>query len=106
MTPHEVVKDSLEKFEERFKDSFSGGDMNEWERAGPIIEHLKSSHLSLLLSVKEMVEQQKNNPQEISNMLAGSENNKFVAFKFIGANEMIDNLQSFLDTEINKIKEL
>jgi len=88
MTPHEVIKDSLEKFEERFKDSFSGGDMNEWERAKPIIEYLKSSQLSLLLSVKEMAEKRLE-----------------TALHWEVRNELED-LQSLLDTEINKIKEL
>ena len=96
MTPHEVVKDSLEKFEERFKDSFSGGDMNEWERAGPIIEHLKSSHLSLLLSIKEMVDKQ-------------YDTCIYNGRQFRIENEttrVLDNLQSLLDEEINKVKEL
>ena len=98
MTPHEVVKDSLEKFEERFKDSFSGGDMNEWERAGPIIEHLKSSHLSLLLSVKEMVESRK----EEMFQLWRKTREQVYEIRYMED----EYLQSLLDEEINKVKEL
>ena len=99
MTPHEVIKDSLEKFEERFKDSFSGGDMNEWERAKPIIEYLKSSQLSLLLSVKEMVDVARKNCIEPSGWDDISNHNR-------GRIEGIEYIQSLLDSEINKIKEI
>ena len=109
MTPHEVIKDSLEKFEERFKDSFSGGDMNEWERAKPIIEYLKSSQLSLLLSVKEMVDKMVvNTPNEVA--LLNKELPTTLQTNYynqaVGYVDAIEDLQSLLDSEINKIKEL
>ena len=115
MTPHEVVKNSLEKFEERFKDSFSGGDMNEWERAKPIIEYLKSSHLSLLLSVKEMVETKKKDTSFWEKDLTPEEKllkaiyskEEYLAKEYCdGYNQALSDLQSLLDSEINKIKEI
>ena len=60
MTPHEVVKDSLEKFEKEY-DFINDEDEYTLDKydVESFIEHLKSSHLSLLLSVKEMVESRK-----------------------------------------------
>lgn len=111
MTPHEVIKDSLEKFDEKFcsfnlsgdercekclHKSFDGSPVADY--CGSVDEYikdyLKSSQLSLLLSVKGMCEQYKNyyNPM-------GDERNK-------GKHEAMSDLQSLLDEEINKVKEL
>ena len=63
------------------------------------IEHLKSSHLSLLLSVKEMVDVARKNCIEPSGWDDISNHNR-------GRIEGIEYIQSLLDSEINKIKEL
>ena len=57
MTPHEVVKNSLEKFEKEY-DFINDEDEYTLDKydVESFIEHLKSSQLSLLLSVKEIVE--------------------------------------------------
>ena len=63
------------------------------------IEHLKSSHLSLLLSVKEMVDVARKNCIEPSGWDDISNHNR-------GRIEGIEYIQSLLDSEINKIKEI
>ena len=63
------------------------------------IEHLKSSHLSLLLSVKEMVDVARKNCIEPSRWDDISNHNR-------GRIEGIEYIQFLLDSEINKIKEI
>ena len=63
------------------------------------IEHLKSSHLSLLLSVKEMVDVARKNCIEPSGWYDISNHNS-------GRIEGIEYIQFLLDSEINKIKEI
>ena len=97
MTPHEVVKDSLEKFEKEY-DFINDEDEYTLDKydVESFIEHLKSSHLSLLLSIKEMVDKQ-------------YDTCIYNGRQFRIENEttrVLDNLQSLLDEEINKVKEL
>ena len=73
------------------------------------IEHLKSSHLSLLLSVKEMVDKMVvNTPNEVA--LLNKELPTTLQTNYynqaVGYVDAIEDLQSLLDSEINKIKEL
>lgn len=115
MTPHEVIKVNIESVTRLLKKySSAGKTIVDTEILIDSIENLselcfakgrQDSKVDTLLSVKEMVGE-KNSPQVISNLLAGTENDKYLAFKLIGGNEMLDNIQSLLDTEINKIKEL
>lgn len=77
MTPHEVVKESVEKLDKY---------LEKMEMDGfKIDEYLIKSNLSLLISVKEMVD----NAEHLETGIVD-----------------INYLQSLLDTEINKIKEL
>ena len=95
MTPHEVVKNSLEKFEKEY-DFINDEDEYTLDKydVESFIEHLKSSHLSLLLSVKEMVGKRKEcyepTYEEIDKGIV------------LGMSEV----ESLLDSEINKIKEM
>ena len=100
MTPHEVVKDSLEKFEKEY-DFINDEDEYTLDKydVESFIEHLKSSHLSLLLSVKEMVDVARKNCIEPSGWDDISNHNR-------GRIEGIEYIQSLLDSEINKIKEI
>ena len=103
MTPHEVIKDSLEKFEEKYKEVWSSK-YSQFIRIpdgikGNMVSDIKSSHLSLLLSVKEMVDVARKNCIEPSGWDDISNHNR-------GRIEGIEYIQSLLDSEINKIKEL
>ena len=79
------------------------------------IEHLKSSHLSLLLSVKEMVETKKKDTSFWEKDLTPEEKllkaiyskEEYLAKEYCdGYNQALSDLQSLLDSEINKIKEI
>ena len=110
MTPHEVVKNSLEKFEKEY-DFINDEDEYTLDKydVESFIEHLKSSHLSLLLSVKEMVDKMVvNTPNEVA--LLNKELPTTLQTNYynqaVGYVDAIEDLQSLLDSEINKIKEL
>ena len=72
-------------------------------------QFVKSSHLSLLLSVKEMVDKMVvNTPNEVA--LLNKELPTTLQTNYynqaVGYVDAIEDLQSLLDSEINKIKEL
>ena len=116
MTPHEVIKDSLEKFEKEY-DFINDEDEYTLDKydVESFIEHLKSSHLSLLLSVKEMVETKKKDTSFWEKDLTPEEKllkaiyskEEYLAKEYCdGYNQALSDLQSLLDSEINKIKEI
>jgi len=107
MTPHEVIKNSISQ--EMLASYFHSDDID----IGDIGEYVKNNNLSLLLSVKEMVESKKRDnvfvPDHTPSMhgglvcrdCGGQEDCKCEAY-----NEALSDLQSLLDEEINKVKEL
>ena len=111
MTPHEVIKDSLEKFEKEY-DFINDEDEYTLDKydVESFIEHLKSSQLSLLLSVKEMVESKKKNNISFENNEDAADYGKIYDAMYYaedtGYDKALSDLQSLLDTEINKVKEL
>jgi len=96
MKPHEVIKENLEEFEQEFKfishTKLIAGEHLVSPYGNVLIkDYLKSSQLSLLLSVKEMVKAQIPDFETRFNM---------------GYIQAIEKIQLLLDEEINKIKEL
>lgn len=99
MTPYEVIKESLEKIKIPVMMAFNGAGIeeNEAEMQFRVItpmlqEVLKSSQLSLLLSVKEVVEQMAETKFE------GYFNGKKII--------LVKDLQSILEEEIEKVKNI
>lgn len=99
MTPHEVVKNSLEEFDNQklIQACHCKG------CCGQIKKYFIDSQLSLLYREKEMVESKKKNEimsdRETMTTL-------YTNRKIEGYNQALLDLQSLLDTEINKVKEL
>ena len=127
MSPHEVIKNSIEKFHQKWNECNceQGFDIGQCHNASSdtgqqyaehdIADYLKSSQLSLLLSVKEMVETKKKDTSFWEKDLTPEEKllkaiyskEEYLAKEYCdGYNQALSDLQSFLDTEINKIKEL
>ena len=131
MTPHEVIKDSLEKLPDltcingamsfgTVETPCSGRETGECgsrcqneqtydEAMKELVEHIQSSQLSLPLSVKEMVDKMVvNTPNEVA--LLNKELPTTLQTNYynqaVGYVDAIGDLQSLLDSEINKIKEL
>lgn len=97
MTPHEVIKNNIEKFK-HLKDCDKEDVGYHCDDCGNAVkDYLKSSYLSLLLSVKEMVESSK----VIDITQDGLQIGDASAY-----NQALSDLQSLFDEEINKAKEL
>lgn len=133
MTPHEVIKDSVEKLPDltcingamyfgAVETPCSGRETGECgsrcqneqtydEAMIELVEYMTNSQLSILLSVKEMVGKMKKD----STIINRWEGRQFSGCKTCGEqencecesyNEALSDLQSLLDIEINKVKEL
>lgn len=123
MTPHEAIKNNLEKLPDltcingamyfgAVETPCSGRETGECgsrcqneqtydEAMKELVEHIKSSQLSLLLSVKEMVESTKH--KNLQAMEKGSEFMTPRMYRALGHNQALSDLQSLLDEEISKI---
>ena len=107
MTPHEVVKNSLEKFEKLIEYNHGNGDIilktEVFYDKQKLKQFIIDSQLTLLLSVKEMVESRKKKEimSDRDTMTTIHAN-----YKTRGYNQALSDLKSILDSEINKIKEI
>lgn len=107
MIPHEVIKKNIEKFEENRSLVVCSTIKDEDENICPLTDidatnklhrdFFIDSQLSLLLSVKEMVESQ---------MFEDSAQGGQFSMHTDGYNNALEDLQSLLDIEINKVKEI